>query len=278
MRKNPTQALMELGFTEMEARAYCELLKEGSATAYRLATAIDRAPSNIYQTLESLSRKGAVVRDMAEPRTFRAVPAAELLGLLERGFRRRKQGALETLHAMGSGAPDDRLYNLRTVEQVFDRARQMMENAKEVLLFDLFPEPLRRLCQSLEEAASRGVIVAGISYGDFPKAKGVQHYAQPWDLVSRAWPGQQITIIADAKQLLVALLSENGENARHAMWTDSAYLSCLLHGGLACEMQASVKTRKRLDPIVKLGLLTQPPPGLRALARERLALAQESKN
>jgi len=66
----------------MEAKAYCELLISGPLTSYRLASAIDRAPSNIYQTLDGLARKGAVLTDDADPKTFRAVPATELLASL----------------------------------------------------------------------------------------------------------------------------------------------------------------------------------------------------
>jgi len=275
--KNPARALVELGFNEVEASAYCELLKDGPATAYRLATAIHRAPSNIYQTLESLCRKGAIVADTAEPRTFRAVTARELLKSLEQGFRRRTQGALESLRTMESDAPDDRLYNLRTVEQVFDRARRMLEEARDVVLFDLFPDPFRRLVNSLQASTTKGTTVAGISYGAPPRVKGIEVYAHPWEAIARAWPGQQATIVADAKATLVALLSRDGESVRHAMWTDSVYLSCLHHAGLACEIQASVKGREPQDPIVRLGLLTQSPPGLRVLTGESARANQRSK-
>ena len=267
MSTNARQDLVALGFTEIEARAYCELLKRGPATGYKLAGAIHRAPSNIYQTLESLRRKGAILADDTEPRTFRAVPATDLLRSIERSFRRRKQGALGNLRDIGSEARDDRFYSLRTVEQVYERASTMLAAAEEIVLFDLFPGPLSALQPALEQAARAGTTVGGISYGDVPKVDRVQIWNHPWQLVAGTWPGQQITLVVDAQQCLLALLSHNGEDVRHALWTDSFYLSCLHHGGLACEIQVAARKREPTDPIVKLGLLTKPPIGLRKLAR-----------
>ena len=261
--------LISLGFTQIEARAYCELLKNGPQTSYRLASAINRAPSNIYQTLDSLSRKGAILIDEAEPRTFRALSAEQLMRSLEKGFRRKKDDALKKLRDARPGVLDDHFYSLRSVEQVYDRARAMLAAAREIVLFDLFPRPLLLLREALEETAQRGVSTAGIGYGTVAKGK-VQVWSHPWHSVPKVWPGQQVTIIADARECLIALLSHDGEEVRHALWTDSVYLSCLHHSGLACEIQVAEREREPDDPIVKLGLLAKPPLGLRTLRRQAL--------
>jgi hypothetical protein len=85
-------------------------------------------------------------------------------------------------------------------------------------------------------------------------------------MVAKAWPGQQLTLVADAKESLLALLSRDGKSVRHAFWTDSVYLSCLLHSGLACEIQVASETFQAPELVRKLGLLTKAPPGLRILA------------
>jgi len=269
--------LMALGLTEVEARAYCELLRNGPATAYKLAGAIDRSPSNIYQILDSLCRKGAILGNDAEPRIFRAVPVAELLALLERGFQSHKEGAIASLSAIDSYAPDDRIYNLKTVEQVYERARSMIAAATEIVLFDLSAEPLRLLQMYLDQNAGRGIKVAGVAYGDVPKLRRVHAYAHPWQLVAKTWPGQQLTIVADARECLMALLAHGGETIRHAMWTDSVYFSCLQHSGLACEIQVAANKHGPNDPIVKLGLLTMPPPGLRTFTQQQGELPKAAK-
>jgi len=263
---NAIEALVALGFTEIEARAYCELLQRGPSTSYQLASAIQRAPSNIYSTLEGLRRKGAILGDESEPRSFRALPVTTLLASLESGFKRHKQAALESLRTVGSKFRDDRLYNLKGVEQVFERGRAMLGDAREIVLFDLFPEPFRSLQTLLKKRAAKGTTVAGICYGELPSVPGLRIYAHPWREIARAWPGQQLTLIVDAKESLLALLARDGKSVRHAFWTDSVYLSCLLHSGLACEIQIASETYEAPELIRKFGLLAKAPPGLRSLA------------
>ncbi len=48
------EELVALGFTESEARVYCELLRGSPATGYRLAQALGKAPPAIYKALASL--------------------------------------------------------------------------------------------------------------------------------------------------------------------------------------------------------------------------------
>jgi len=59
-------ALLDLGFTETEARLFCELTRLGPATGYRLSKAVGKATANTYQALETLDehgRAGLVDRD-----------------------------------------------------------------------------------------------------------------------------------------------------------------------------------------------------------------------
>src|SRR5688572_26729302 len=97
---NADEGLVALGFTEAEARVYCELLKGAPATGYRLAQALGKAPANIYQALASLEHKGAVLVEEGEPRSFRPVPPDEVLTALQSGFEQRKRAAAEALRKL----------------------------------------------------------------------------------------------------------------------------------------------------------------------------------
>ena len=77
------------------------------------------------------------------------------------------------------------------------------------------------------------------------------------------WPGSQLTLIVDAREFLVALLSDDATQLHHGLWTDSLYLSCLQHSGLACEIRLSALALRNEDPLAKLSLLPSMPEGLR---------------
>ena len=261
----PEQALAALGFTEMEAAVYCELLRGGPATGYRLGQAIGKAAANTYQALAQLTQKGAVLVDDSDAKTYRATPPAELLAALERGFVDRRAQALSALETLKPAAPDDRIYQLTTPAQVFERAAAMIQRAHEILIFDLFPEPLERLAPLLAQAHARKVVVAGLAYADAPTLPFPVVCSSSASVVTERWPGQQISLVADAREHLTALLAPDGQSVRHAVWSDSAYLACLKHSGLAAEIRVSRVAPFDQDPLNGVALLRAFPPGLRTL-------------
>lgn len=253
-----------LGFTETEAAAYCVLL-EGPATGYRLAQALGKSPPNVYHALGALREKGAVLVDDGDGRTYRAVAVAELLDSLDHRFEVRREAAREALTAIEAPAADDRLYHLKTIDQVMVRARSMVRGAREILLFELFPAMFEALREELVAAAARGVRVAGLTYAE-AEAPGLTavRSTQPAAIMAR-WPGQQLSIVPDAREHLLALLSHDGRRVHHAFWSDGAYLSALQHSAIACEMRLSVLSPCDDDALAELSLLKACPIGLRAI-------------
>lgn len=257
---NPADALLDLGFTEIEGLVFCELTRLGPVTGYRLAKAVGKAPANTYQALDSLAQKGAVLVDEGEARTWRAVPAAELIGALGARFEQRSQAALAALQTLKAPGAEARLYALKTPDQALARARAMIAAAREVILFDLFPQPFAALEPDLARASTQGVRVLGQVYA--PHATSVETVSQataPSQLA--AWPGLQVTVVADAREHLTALLSRDGERCRHGVWSDSVYLACIQHSGLAAEIILGAQSRDQglsFDP----SLFASRPPGL----------------
>ncbi len=261
----PEAAVTALGFTEIEAAVYCALLRGGGATGYRLAQVIGKAPANVYQALAGLTQRGAVMVDEGETRTYRATEPRELLASLESAFGATRRKAEAVLTALRAPSEDDRIYQLKTPAQVYERAHAMIAGATEILLFDLFPEPLARLTPALLQAHERGVRVAGLVYADvtlpFPVA------ATPNVAAMERWPGLQLSLVADAREHLLALLSTDNLRVLRGVWSDSAYLACLQHSGLGAEVRLSAAAPK--DQLGDIALLRAYPPGLRTLIGPR---------
>src|SRR5262245_12484492 len=153
-------ALNELGFTELESLAYCFLLAESPATGYRVSHGIGKPTANTYKALTTLARAGAVVSDDGDSQLYRAVPPEELLAQLEQRFRENRSRAAERLAAIRRDSADDRVYQLRTVEQVLERARAMLKRARKIVLIDAFPNVYRALEADVAAVAARGMQVA----------------------------------------------------------------------------------------------------------------------
>ncbi|NTX04479.1 TrmB family transcriptional regulator [Myxococcus sp. CA051A] len=262
---NADEGLVALGFTEVEARVYCELLKGAPATGYRLAQALGKAPPSIYQALASLEHKGAVLVEEGEPRSFRPVPPDEVLAALQRGFETRSREAANALRKLHAPVQDDRIYHLKSTAQVMERARTMIAGATERLLFDLFPPPFASLTQALTEASSRRVAIAGLVYDETPKVPFDCVRSSEADFVRERWPGAQLTLVVDAREFLVALLTPDGTGVKQAIWSDSGYLSCLQHSGLSAEVRLNAPQSARARLARSFSLIASSPPGLRQL-------------
>jgi hypothetical protein len=270
---NPDRALADFGFSELESHLYYELLRAGPATGYRLAHLTGKAPANVYQALAGMTRKGIVFVEEGEAKSFRALPPAELMTELQQDFEHRRTSALAALEKVHSQPKSDRIYQLRSAKQAMERAQSMIAAAREIVLFDLHPQPFALLRGPLQSAADAGRTIAGVTYGDPPDVNFIC-VTTPGVRGREPWPGQQLTVIVDAAEYLIALLTPDGERVIHGIWSESRYLACLEHSGLSSEIRLSALAPKD-DVYAPIGLLHAVPAGLRELAEESASAADE---
>jgi sugar-specific transcriptional regulator TrmB len=236
--------LMRLGFSETEAETYCQLLRTPGATGYGVAQALKKSQANVYSALSSLTAKGAVFVDRGTVRAYRAVPPAELLPRLSREYEESCAAAAEALSRLQKPDNDDNIYQLKNQAQVYDRAASMCGRARESIAFELFHSPFERLRGPLADAVARGVGVAGVTFTAEDGIEGAQCVLAAKASRTALWPGDQLTLITDAREALVALLDRHHGEVLHAFYTDSTYLSCLLH---AAVIDATILNRDRSD-------------------------------
>ncbi len=263
----PEGALTSLGFTDLESRIYCELLRHGPASGYRLSQLVGKAPANVYQGLATLTQKGAVVvsDDASEKRTYSPLPPRQLLGLLRTAFDQRSTGALDALERVHEPSSDERVYSIHSAPQVIERARDMLNRADEIVLFDFFPQIYDLLRPEVDAARARGVTVAGIAYEERYAEPGMPFNRESTELVGSRWPGLGLILIIDGCEYLVAQLSKDMASVLNAVWTDSVFLSCVFHSAVAADIRLVALRSDPSDPLRHLSLQGATPPGLRRL-------------
>ena len=233
------RALANLGFNQLESEVYALLLRESPATGYRVAQVLGKPAAGIYKALESLAKQGAVELDDGETRRCRAVPSDELLAQLDRRFTERKQHAEAVLSRIPRAAMDDRIYQLQTPEQVFQRAREMLSRCERITLLSVYPGALEMLRSDIEEAARGGTQIVVHAYGE-TTLSGVEVITARTRRSSLArWPGEWVNMAVDARELLQAFLSSDGQSLHQAVWSNSRYLAWMAHYGITAAMTGS---------------------------------------
>ena len=239
-----TQALVELGLTGMESDVYAYLLRQSPVTGYRVAAGIGKPVANTYKAINSLAEKGAIVVDEGQSRLCRAVPPAELMARLERDFKGRQKRALDALSSLPGAPADDRVYQMRSSEQVYERCRSLLADAEQAVLVDAFPLPLEELRIDLRDAAARGVKVYAKVYRQ-DVVDGVTVIVDPdGSEVLGRWPGQWLNMVVDGAEYVHALLGEDGQSVHQAVWSGSAYLAWVYHSAFWSELALAEVIRR----------------------------------
>ena len=128
------------------------------------------------------------------------------------------------------------------------------------------------LAAELEGAVSRGVRVVVKTYGR-RDLRGVAEVVEPDSRRALTeWPGQQLSLVVDAEEHLLALFDPALEAVHQAVWSRSTFLSCLHHNHVAMELlHTAWRGRDSLadsDALVGISLLSSRPPGLRRLQEQ----------
>jgi len=236
MVKTPLELLLELGFNELEAEVYLHLLPNPPATAYAVGKAIGRPTANVYKAVDALARRGAALIEEGDNRLCRAVPVAEFLAHARASFHQLATDAGQQLGSLQSAPPDERVYRIESIDQLFERARMMLEStAQKIAIVDAFPEALEMLRGSIQQATARGVEVFVEAYTP-TKVKGAKvAHAAIAAAAPQHWGAIQMNLVVDGREHLLALLSRDGKQIHQAVWSRSLYLSCLHHSGRLCE-------------------------------------------
>lgn len=240
-------ALADLGLTTLEGEVYQFLLAEPGSTGYRIAQALGKPVGNIYKAVESLESKGAVASsDDAGNRTSIAIPLEEWIRARRRVFDRACEAAIAALQqpALDAGAAtDDALYRLNDRDQVLERARGMMAQARQFVIAIIAP-PLVGACADALHQASRRIPVA-LKCFDAVDIPGVRIVLDPRRLhaLTEA-PGAWLMLSADGRESLFALFDSDGATLHTAHWSRNPLLAWSHYSGLSSDLLlASVRGR-----------------------------------
>ncbi len=260
--------LGNLGFSEIETKVYVFLLKESPTTGYRISHGIGKPTANTYKAISALQEKGAILIDDGEKRLVRPVRPHELLAHLERRYLKQCAEAEAILETIGKEMPDERVWQLSSVPQVYERARTMIAAAQEIILADVFPAQMTELRDDFERASARGVAVYVVVYESLDEVSFKTAIGST-SLENLNWPGNQLNLVTDASEHLLCMFTRNNLRIHQAIWSNSAFLSCLHHNHISMEILMKSLSPEDQERFVysqsasEILLCNANPPGLR---------------
>jgi sugar-specific transcriptional regulator TrmB len=197
-------ALVALGFSLNESRAYEALLQDAPATGYEVGVRAQIPRSAVYGVLRRLVKEGAARSIPGTPERFVPAPSSELVALL----RTRFEGSVTSLESaiarldVTPAVPD--AFSVRGYARVLEEASSVVGRAESLLVLSGWPRELQALSGGVRAARDRGVFVVAFSHAslsDFPGE--VFSYGLVEADLENFWK-HRLSVVADDRITLVA--------------------------------------------------------------------------
>jgi len=159
--------LMQIGFTEYEAKIYLALLRDYPATGYHLSKTSGVPRSMVYENLSRLHARGMVLETMEGRATlYRPLPPKTLLSRHESEHERLISGLRNGLEALYEETQDDRVWSIEGRTSVIAYANRMLQEANSNVYLVLTDDDLAALREDITAACARGLKVNTLLTGE----------------------------------------------------------------------------------------------------------------
>ena len=228
-----SETLQQLGFTQYEAQCYLGLLRQNPLNGSQLSTACGVPRSMVYQTLNRLEEKAAVVRlsvEAGEPQQYEPVAPRLVIAHLSAHFQATCEQAERDLNASAQTPPTEVVLNIVGSDDILLRAAILVRQAqRHISLMGGSPE-LVALESDLHVAVARGVSTRIVSVGTAPAVAG-QVVTFLGENVSA--PTRFLIVIADTAPTLIATFPPDARST--AVLTENQILTRLFSAFLNTE-------------------------------------------
>ncbi len=205
------RSLLDLGFSQYEARSYVGLVGLEPQTGYGVAKITGVPQPKVYEALRKLVSRG-VARELAgEPVRFTALPPEELLAELRSTFEKRLELARETARNVAGAdqAPSlEPVERLTRLTQVIEAAVVSLCAAERRVYLSASAVELQSLREPIEDAVGREVDVVILSFGRAPfQMDGLRvfHHASTDGAVYRHHQARHVALVADSRQTVYGI-------------------------------------------------------------------------
>lgn len=205
--KSIAAELTELGFTEYESRIYVLLVVHEGLTVYETSKRSGIPRPNVYNAVERLVARGALVPIGHKPARYAAVGPQDFLSGIAQATSRRCAAITERLKKLEPEAGDNFAYAVFG-EQVPRKLAEVIGGARKTLLLKASEELLVDNAQALEQADARGVATTIVIFGAPPARlatlKNVRIYLHESNGARLAIADRVFTVVRDGEEAFMA--------------------------------------------------------------------------
>lgn len=207
-------ALVALGFSLNESRAYAALLQESPATGYEVGVRAQIPRSAVYGVLRRLVKAGAARSIAGTPERFAPAAAEDLLVLLRKRFEASTEQLEEAIRRIDKAPPAPDAFSVRGYQRILEEAERLMRGAQHRLVVSGWPRELEQLSGELKRAAKRKVYIVIFSHAELPALPGEAFsYGLEEKALEEFWKHRLVVVADDRRTLIGATEATEADSA-----------------------------------------------------------------
>ncbi|MBM4467343.1 MAG: TrmB family transcriptional regulator [Chloroflexi bacterium] len=223
MGNDAIDKLVQIGFSEYEAKAYVALLRENPVTGYQLSKLSGVPRSMIYEVMGKLTARGAAMTLRTGGSTkYAPVPAAEFLDQLHREHEELIGSLKDDLAALTLVPDLEYVWHIEGHDNIMAKAMEMVGQAQNRVCLALLPDTFPTLQPALEGAIQRGVRVMIYTTDNLDLPGGQVVVARMSEEALSQAGGLGLILVIDGEEVLIGEWL-TATQAR-ASWTSSPLL------------------------------------------------------
>jgi HTH-type transcriptional regulator, sugar sensing transcriptional regulator len=207
-------ALVALGFSLNESRAYAALLQESPATGYEVGVRAQIPRSAVYGVLRRLVKAGAARSIAGSPERFAPAPADELLLLLRKRFDTSTGQLEEAIRQIDTTPPTPDAFSVRGYQRILEEGERLVRSAQHRLVISGWPREIEQIAGELKRAAKRKVYIVIFSHAELPPLPGESFsYGLLEKDLESFWKHRLVVVADDQRSLIGATEMNEADNA-----------------------------------------------------------------
>jgi sugar-specific transcriptional regulator TrmB len=198
-------ALVALGFSLNESRAYAALLQESPATGYEVGVRAQIPRSAVYGVLRRLVKSGAARSIAGSPERFAPAPAGDLLDLLRKRFDTSTEQLELAIRRMDVTPATPDAFSVHGYQRIVEEAERLVRSAQNRVVVSGWPREIEQLTPELKRAAKRRVYLVLFSHAELPALPGeVFSYGLAEAALEEFWKHRLVVVADDSRSLIGA--------------------------------------------------------------------------
>ncbi len=229
--------LNDIGLNSLEAQIFITLVKMPDSTGYKIASTISKPTANTYKALTQLENKGLIISDDSSGnKTYTAIDISEYFNRLQAELNQKRQLIISTINNLEKGKQKFGNFVLADINQVLAKARSLIEQSKNILLVDSFPQPYESLKNEIinkEKNTTTKVFLKLYKTADLQCINTINAYNG--QVATDEWLGEWLIICKDSDEVLIASFNKDSNTIHHAIWTTDPFICFVVYNGMVNE-------------------------------------------